>query len=149
MSCTITLTIHYLASSGTWKSISQLLLRTVSSPCRGSRPHQPQSNLKLNKQLQWRTWTPMPSKCKWTWCNSRCCSYSNSSKWWPWMVGTMELGWTSSLNRCNKCSRCKWTCKHRWESLNWAHLKISLEAGIWDKSKEMKMTVSSMMTCQN
>jgi len=149
MSFIIMLTIHYSASSGTWKSTSQLLFSLVSSPCRASRPHQHQFNLKISKQLQWRVWAPMPSKCKWTWCNSRCCSCSNSSRWWPWMVGTMEQGLTSSLNRCNKCSRCKWTCKRKWELHRWAHLKISQEVEIWDKFKGMKTTVSSTMTCQN
>ena len=59
-------------------------------------------------------WIRRPSRCSWIWCSSRCSSYNSNSRWWSWAVTRVALA--NLPSRCNSCSPCKWTYRHKWAS---------------------------------
>ena len=81
-------------------------------------------------------WTQMQSRCRWTWCSSRCFYCNNSNKWWSWVVIREDsANWP---NRCSSFRPCKWTYRSKWESAQ----------VLRSRPKPMMIIVSLMKTCR-
>lgn len=109
-------------------------------------PHQIRIRRFKTQPMRYKMQTPRTSKCRWTWCSSRCfnsCSSNSSTK----SVAICKA-WLVLLIRCKSCSRCNSTCKSRWLQLH-RLLGSNVTPIIDNRGRRFKMTtVSWMKTCR-